>query len=222
MKGIKTQTRRVIHLQEGESIRPRESVGNYTDDGDPAYRDWVIVDQDGDPVDVLIRPQFQIGYEIWAKETWSPQTFVICCDSFRPAWKDKKNGRYYPVVFRAGTENYAWGMHGPPKWHSAMLMQRITARLFLEVTDVRAQRLQDIGLVDAMAEGIFPTKLRITSNNDKPVVWSWEDYPTPNIFDNAIDAFRGLWDSINGDTIYSWKDNPWVWAYTFRLKERLK
>jgi hypothetical protein len=71
------------------------------------------------------------------------------------------------------------------------------------VTTVRVERLQDISGEDCMAEGV-PMK---RSLNDGPPlegdIW-WE----------AKDAYRGLWESINGKG--SWTFNPWVWVIEFK------
>jgi hypothetical protein len=32
--------------------------------------------------------------------------------------------------------------------------------------------------------------------------------------------FQHLWDEINAKRGFPWKDNPWVWVFTFELTER--
>jgi hypothetical protein len=80
---------------------------------------------------------------------------------------------------------------GRNQWNSPFFMPKWAARLWLEVTDVKVERLQEISVPDAKAEG----------------VWS-------------VSALADLWDSINGKK-YPWKSNPWVWAYTFKKVERI-
>jgi hypothetical protein len=83
------------------------------------------------------------------------------------------------------------------KWRPSIFMPRQLSRITLEVTAVRVERLQDITDNDAMAEGISEDDvLRIGA------LW-------------ARDAFKALWDSINGKRA-AWVSNPWVAVVTFR------
>lgn len=82
------------------------------------------------------------------------------------------------------------------------------ARIFLKVTNVRVERLQDISEEDAIAEGIEPGEIGFKSYNPK------------NIFEvDALWSFRNLWDSINGKK-HPWDSNPWVWVYEFERIEK--
>ena len=108
----------------------------------------------------------------------------------------------HPVLFPSTLQGYT-----PPKvprgltgYHKrpSLYLPKEEWRTFLEITEIRAERLQDISPWDALYEGV-------SSSGD------------------ARDNFKKLWDSINGkprangDDI-SWNANPWVWALTFRLK----
>lgn len=78
-------------------------------------------------------------------------------------------------------------------WKSPRFMPKAAARLWLEVTEVRLARIQEISRGDCMAEGC----------------------PFPNMQDaDPRGWFRDLWESINGPG--SWEDNPWVWVIEFR------
>jgi hypothetical protein len=88
-----------------------------------------------------------------------------------------------------GTALWQWKNTACPSIH----MPRWASRLILKITNVRAERLQDITAEDAFAEGI--------SGGD------WLGDP--------IGTFAQLWDSINAKRGYSWDSNPWVWAIEF-------
>ncbi|MBN4972867.1 hypothetical protein JY404_00225 [Stenotrophomonas maltophilia] len=82
-------------------------------------------------------------------------------------------------------------------------MPRSMCRLFLEITDVRVERLQAISPADALAEG----SMEWAGEQDTPI----RDLGTG---DERI-AFSALWDSTGGD----WNSNPWVWVITFKRIE---
>jgi hypothetical protein len=92
-------------------------------------------------------------------------------------------------------------------------MPRWACRTILEVTAVKAERLQDISREDAIAEGI--SVLPLQDAND-PSAW-WQTAPGENQDRTPVASFGSLWSTIHKpDGPNGWKANPWVWAYTFR------
>ena len=97
---------------------------------------------------------------------------------------------------------------------TAMFMAKKYARTWLELTDVRVERLQDISEEDAEAEGIdgwhnFP-KHRFMSD---PI----QDAQLCNCGDfSGIERYSWLWDSIN-KAKHPWASNPFIWRLSFRL-----
>jgi hypothetical protein len=84
------------------------------------------------------------------------------------------------------------------KWKPSIFMPKQACRLFLQVKNIRVERLQDISRGDAMAEGCpFPNMQK----GPNPVGW-----------------FHDLWHKINGPT--SWVKNPWVWVIEFEKIEK--
>ena len=93
------------------------------------------------------------------------------------------------------------------RWHPSIHMPKEAARIFLRVTDVRAERLQDIDYEGCKSEGI------------------WDDYKTysekyhENLARRAyLYCFSELWDSTikKADRPkYGWAANPWVWVIEF-------
>lgn len=74
-------------------------------------------------------------------------------------------------------------------------MPRWASRILLEITKVRAERVQEIGFRDCEAEGIDGR----------------------NMLDAYIkNDYRVLWDSINAKRGHGWETNPWVWVISFK------
>ena len=91
------------------------------------------------------------------------------------------------------------------KWKNKLFMPESAARYFIEITAVRAERLQDISDEDCMKEGICPKLDGLSFVNEVNNI----AYPTPKR------AYAALIDEINGKG--TWEKNPWVWVYDFEL-----
>lgn len=89
---------------------------------------------------------------------------------------------------------------GKPKWCSPLFMPKWAARLWLEITEVRVERLQDITEEDAKAEG---AKIPPLVYPDRP----HEAY-------SYVENYELIWESINGEG--SWKRNDWVWVLEYK------
>lgn len=79
-------------------------------------------------------------------------------------------------------------------------MPHEAARIFLRVTNVRVERLQDIG--DCTKEGIAPGRHETAHMND---------------YDERCD-FKFLWGSTiksKDRGMYGWDSNPYVWVIAF-------
>ncbi|WP_298164999.1 hypothetical protein [Novosphingobium sp.] len=131
-------------------------------------------------------------------------------EHIRPAAKD--GSRALPKQFTKGR----------PSIH----MPRWASRLWLDVTEVRVQRLQDISEADAIAEGIERGR-----HPDTGEVEGWRDYETihegrhkgaahPHAIIPYAEPWRSyssLWDELHTDPGTRWADNPWVVAYSFTV-----
>lgn len=96
---------------------------------------------------------------------------------------------------------------GKPRWRAAGALPKWASRLTLEITDVRVQRLQDIGHADAAAEG-WPGDAEARALCEH----------APGLADDAaIEWYADLWESLYGPG--SWSANSWLWALTFRRIE---
>lgn len=209
----KTQTRRVIKFTEPFSSH-NAWLSIYPDGGG----NWIAWSYDEPGLAEFTKkaypngegfkcPYGTVGDRLWVRETWVSQDFCICNESDLPNVQDKITGGYHTVIHKAGTENYAWGLSGEPKWKSGRFMFKRSARLWLEITNIKVERLQNItcggykSKSDVQKEGCpFPTDCE--TFGEKEIQW-----------------FIHLWDSINAKRGYSWQSNPWVWCLSFKKLE---
>jgi len=155
-------------------------------------------------VNSIYRP-FEVGDILYVRETWkiyekrSPDGLDI---KKIYGYKTDENNPNNPSEFYE------------TKWHPSIHMPKEAARIFLKVTDIRVERLQDITEEQAIKEGIqhFDTKPDETFGLTKKEVW----------FENPMYCFKWLWNStIKKQDIdkYGWNANPWVWVIEFERVE---
>jgi len=146
----------------------------------------------------LHRPPFLVGDLLWVRETW--QTIFERADGqrFTEAWV----GEHYP---KRWIEYAATSDEPPPVWRPSIFMPRKYSRITLRVTEVRCERLKSITEANAVAEGIT----RVGSR------WEAEGICATPV--SAADAYRALWEFINGPG--SWDLDPWVWVVEFEKIE---
>jgi len=171
--------------------------------GNPGPYLKVPRDADGDRTVHRIYPRVQVGDHLWVKETWHPSA-RIGADLVEIEYKADESSRelHPPSDFMWERWDDKWIQGG---WRPSLFMSRWMSRITLEVTEVRAQRVQDISEQDARAEGIHPAV--------PPGHFMGPNY----VCSTARRAFQDLWESINGKRPgCAWKDNPFVWAISFR------
>ena len=148
----------------------------YDHDGTPCVRWRGRVDCVAQLMDDYTAPHCPYQGRLWVRETWAYHF-----------------GR---LLYRADhePESYYYDAKG---WKPSIHMPRELSRIFLDVVNVRVERLWEISQGDAAAEGV--------------------DYipQAPAALDHRS-AFAGLWNRINANRGYSWESNPWVWAITFK------
>lgn len=97
------------------------------------------------------------------------------------------------------------------KWHPSIHMPKEAARIFLRVTDAKAERLQEITEEQAKAEGCI-------TFSDKAGDGKFDDVLEFDL--TARDAFIELWNgTLKKDAVCTWAANPWVWVYSFERVE---
>ena len=111
----------------------------------------------------------------------------------RESWREGHDG----YVYRAGRAISDSPHAGP--WKPSIHMPRAACRLYLRVLSVDLEPLQAITEDDALREGVRGDLVA---------------YGT----DSAREAFRILWDKINGERC-AWAENPLVWRVEFERME---
>jgi hypothetical protein len=190
LAGIKTQTRRLIKELPAQQY---DEVG--VESLDPSLWHFVY----GSRAHSRRCPYGIPGEGLWGRETYmqqpnaSPRTPIYHADV--PDLAEERAA--VRIAKRAGTK--------VPRWTPSIHMPRWAARLVLEVTRIRVQRIHEITEADALAEGVTKVGKR----------WEVEGIVATPI--SAVDAYRALWEYINGRG--SWAANPWVWVVDYRWRE---
>lgn len=143
-------------------------------------------------------PYGWIGDRLWVRETWrhalseTHECFAYKADNMY------KCGKKAPDDFT-------------PTWRPSIFMPKKACRLWLEITNVRVERLQDISEEDAIAEGAMFTDFGKNRYGEQNPSWHFSPVKSSDeCLGTARYAFGNLWESING--LGSWDINPWVWV----------
>jgi hypothetical protein len=183
---LKAQTRRVIKSMPDEPpfagtarklfdyLEPEDRWCWWRDDGSAIFK----------PFGKKIRcPYGKVGDVLYVRETFKSFNDG---DTF---YKADHNG----IPVHADDDANSW------KWTPSIHMPKEHARIWLEITDIRVERVQDISRADATEEGI----------------------PNAAYAVNSVESFKYLWDSINGCRVEcSWESNPYCWCISFKVKEK--
>lgn len=148
------------------------------------------------------------GDILWVRENWFPaaingnkvllgydvnngnDTYEFSTDNVDYYWKQLNKGRVLPSIH----------------------MPKEACRIWLQITEIRVERVQKITPKDAELEGIEHLGGDI-----------WKDYMNKKCFPEFMrgstftrtSSFKSLWEKINGQQ--SWEENPYVWVITFKV-----
>jgi hypothetical protein len=196
LEGRKTQTRRVID----------KDISNQFDiDSDGTVYAYINRNT-GDSFKPAEVAPYHVGDILWVRETWRVSHVGITGGN-EWAYIVYKTGEGKTIEIDDKESLY---YTTKAKWQPSIHLPRKAARLFLEVTSVRVERLQDISEKDAKAEGVHPCFWfqPFGKPEDESITFD-NNQPTHKA------AFFNLWDKINAKRGYSWESNPWVWVYKF-------
>ena len=156
------------------------------------------------PIDYLgilcAQSQYNESDHLWVRETWYPMQDVDEC-----AREDEPVEIVYKADFDAdGIDRYEAEELGIFKWRSPLFMPKWVARLWLEVLDVRVERVQDTSGVGAVAEGFGQE-------------FHEADLLHFGGYKKTKGQFQTYWNTIHKKKPeFQWEANPWVWMYKFR------
>ena len=159
---------------------------------------------------------------VWGYTAFTPKGYISCRGTFadgygekffklpcepgdilyvRETWKKAPNGYYYYEDWQRND------IADVTKWQPSIRMPKEAARIWLKVTNVRVERLQEISAESALAEGA-----------DKYI------HTNGGLDENmTITSFIGIWNSTikKADLDrYGWDANPYVWTIEFERCEK--
>lgn len=180
LEGRKTQTRRIIKPQPADDIEPHE-FPNRSSQG------WISsLKHERGGKTAHFCPYGKHGDLLWVRESFCIHKGDDKLHKDQVSYKTEG----FPFVFK-------------PSIH----MPRWASRLTLKITEVRAERLQDISEADAIAEGISVDSSGHAIRIDDKIAWG-----------SARGAYAALWESLHGNG--AWDSNPWVWAISFKVHKQ--
>lgn len=229
LDGRKTCTRRVIKPQ--PYVKCTYPLGFVTDSTEKKEVGCFGfgIDEYGGSIQYA-KPPYQPGDILYVRETWQ-------------CWRAHRYEATADIRFRAGGDDvrlqfangntdsinrldydafvHKWFSHNG-EWKPSLFMPKEAARIWLKVTDVRVDRLQEITEKQACMEGTEPWDEVCYENNGWHPTFS---DPDSGGDPNMIDGFHKLWNStIKKSDIdrYGWDANPYVWVISFERCEKPK
>lgn len=170
-----------------------------------------------------IKPPYQPGDILYVRETWQ---YLYELDGNEQIIEG--TGKYYYAATDTipfDTYVDASGVtHERVPWHPSIHMPKKAARIWLKVTDVRVERLQEMKPVDVIKEGAYPDCwdcLNTYGESGSQCCYGTEEQCSQ--CDEVMMEWEKLWNStIKKSDIdrYGWDANPWVFVYEFERCEK--
>ena len=196
LNGRKTCTRRIVKPQQLVGLLPDKCKSGVPEEflKEKKFMFKPYCDMtDIELINTAYKAPYQSGDILYVRETW--------CKGLE---------RYIYRADYSDTEKfYQDGKEINMKWHPSLHMPKEAARLFLRVTNVRVERLQDIDGKEILEEGVNSLV-----------------HPDAFYFDmNQRELFESVWNStIKKSDLdrYGWNANPWVWVIEFEVCDKLE
>lgn len=218
----------ILHGKKGctrRLVKPQQFVGMLPDKCKNALPDEFLKEKhmmfkpycdmtDSELISTAYNSPYQPGDILYVRETWQcwrAHRYEATADiRFRAGGDDVRlqfaNG-YTDSIDRYAFDTFVhkWFSHNG-EWKPSLFMPKEAARIWLRVTNVRVERLQDITSQGAWKEGARCACLS----------------PVPDCAGNKT-AFIEIWNStIQKSDLdrYGWDANPWVWVIEFERCEK--
>jgi hypothetical protein len=202
--GTKTQTRRVIEPQ------PKATYGSGTPICVIDSRFHFLVDRSGEGKQYeMADPGIMCRYGIVGDRLWIKEPVIVIgrsTNGFRIRYESDGWERSFLWAEWRGYSVPAEGVHFGRGWPKLLWRRK------LEITDIRAQRLEDISEVDARAEGAVLTPCTHPDCQAGGSRCGADSYRS---------AFANSWNALNAKRGFMWGSRPWVWAISFQLIARV-
>ena len=199
----KTQTRRMVVSRTGYfQVESRNGV---------IFDIWQTDDNEWCGENLIpVKPKYDEAEIVYLKEP-----FVVYEETYEEL---KTNASGLEIAYKYGNNRSIEDITGNSelKWVNKLFMPERYARYYIEITAVRAERLQDISEEDCVKEGIE------YSPEVVPIGYPFgAEFPYNNGFHNyttAKEAYAALINKISGKG--TWEKNPFVWVYDFKLIDK--
>lgn len=185
LAGKKTQTRRIIKYQK-EIKNPTIGFSAFTAQDKFSVRGK---HEDGRYGESFFKMPYCLGEILWVRETIvsdkTPNDRKLFFYKADIPKEQQKDFPYFPSIY----------------------MPKSACRIFLKITSIKVERLNQISESDAICEGV-------ERRDGMKSEFSYKNYVTEGYGDIGADgSFETLWQKING--VESWNENPFVWVITF-------
>jgi hypothetical protein len=206
MSGNKTQFREVIKKPRHETLQDCIYKGQLKVKGFQAYFQnpktrWLGENM---PTGITVKCPYQVGQKIFCKENWA----FFENDGFLPEHIQLKKDIYINNLVIAHKASFSNSEIKPEwKWKPAQHMKQEHARLFLQIKDIRVERLQSLSCADYFAEtGRRPSITHMDLDCDTP---------------DPRKDFKTYWNATHKKPEEKFEASPWVFVYQFKLIEEV-
>ena len=204
LEGRKSCTRRIVKSQQLVGLLPDKCKNGvpeeFLKEKKLMFKPYCDM-TDIELINTAYKAPYQPGDILYVRETW-------CALPVNEAGHMRGHSVYY---YKADGDLRPEGWRG--NWHPSLHMPKEAARLFLRVTNVRVERLQDITPKDAEDEGVGNLFYEDIGYSEKN--YGTEVDPEYGI---AKEQFAWLWESTIKKSdldFYGWDANPYVWVIEF-------